>query len=399
MTTVAHPLPGPALKADRAESRFRTTAAALLSVWGFAYLLGITWDIQWHADVGPDTFWTKSHLFFYAGAALSGLIALWVLITSTRRFHRGSAAVTAANTTPFLGYFRAPVGFLISGLGALSFVLMGLFDLWWHTLFGFDITLLSPPHFGLLFSGVAICVGGIYAFASEANRARARGESGLWHPATLGTLLAIALVLTQFSLFLNITVEIVPFLGPVITYPVIVSLIFSIGLLAAASFLEQPGSATVVGLLFSLIRLLLHLMIGPLVRWEAALEGLPFRETAVGQVLPSYAAFLAPALIFVAGLVIDVLLWNARRYGARGRSVLWATGALAMVVNALIDRRWVVYFETTRSFFAPDRTVLNQVLARFDQALLPTLAVCAVVGALAGWLGWNFGLSLRTTKQ
>lgn len=398
MTTVAQPAPS-VRKADLAESRFRTTAAALLSLWGFAYLLGITWDIQWHADVGPDTFWTKSHLFFYAGAALSGLISLWVLITSTRRFHRGSRAVTAANTTPFLGYFRAPVGFLISGLGALSFILMGLFDLWWHTVFGFDITLLSPPHFGLLFSGVAICIGGVYAFASEANLARSRGEGGLLQPATLGTLFAIALVLTQFSLFLNITVEIVPFLGPVITYPVIISLIFAIGLMAAASFLEQPGSATVVGLFFGLIRLLLSLMIGPLVRWESALEALPFKENAVGQVLPAYVSFLSPALIFLAGLVIDLCLWGARRYRLRGRIVVWVSAGLAMLVNALADRRWVVYFEKTRTFFAPDHAVPAQLLARLDQAFLPTLAVCAVVGALAGWLGWNFGLSLRTTKQ
>lgn len=176
MSTALRHQPSPASQV--AESRFRTAAAALVALFCFAYILGVTWDIQWHTDVGPDTFWTKSHLFFYSGAALSGLISLWVAVTTTMKFRRGAPGVSADNTTPWLGIFRIPVGFLISGLGALPFLLMGLFDLWWHEMFGFDITLMSPPHFGLLFSGVAICVGAVYAFASEANQALARGRAG-----------------------------------------------------------------------------------------------------------------------------------------------------------------------------------------------------------------------------
>ena len=42
-------------------------------------LIGLTWDIQWHSDVGPDTFFTLPHLFLYAGSAFSGLASLVVV--------------------------------------------------------------------------------------------------------------------------------------------------------------------------------------------------------------------------------------------------------------------------------------------------------------------------------
>lgn len=385
--------------ADRAESRFRTGAALLVALCCCAYILGVTWDIQWHTDVGPDTFWTKSHLFFYAGAALSGLICLLVALRTTLRFRQGAPAVTAATTTPWLGVFRAPIGFLVSGLGALSFLLSGLFDLWWHEVFGFDITLLSPPHFGLLFSGVVISVGLIYAFASEANRAADRGEGGLLQPAALGALFGVAVLLTQFSLFLQVPLEMFTFAGPVIVYPVVVSLVFGIGLMAAASFLERPGAATVTALFYLLIRWGLLYAVGPLVRWEAALEQLAYREGYLGRIFPAVVPFIAPALIFAAGLVIDAGLLAARRYRLRGRPVIWGVAAAAFVVNTLVDRRWSVYYGIMEKAYPEHAEHIGHLMEHLAGALVPTLIACAVAGALAGWIGWNAGISLRTTRQ
>ena len=46
-------------------------------------LVGLTWDLQWHDDVGPDTFFTLPHLFLYAGSAVVGLASLAVVLLTT----------------------------------------------------------------------------------------------------------------------------------------------------------------------------------------------------------------------------------------------------------------------------------------------------------------------------
>ncbi|PWK85680.1 hypothetical protein C8D88_106308 [Lentzea atacamensis] len=110
-------------------------------------LVGLTWDIQWHSDVGPDTFFTMPHLFLYAGSALSGLASLVVVLMTTADAKRdrtvdpivGGRAVGVFGRT-----FAAPVGYLISGTGAALFLVYGLWDQWWHGLYGFDAVIDSP---------------------------------------------------------------------------------------------------------------------------------------------------------------------------------------------------------------------------------------------------------------
>lgn len=394
-----NPTPAPSPEAARSESRFRIAVGALVVLACVAYILGVTWDIQWHIDVGPDTFWTKSHLFFYAGAAIAGLASLYMVVATTLKYRRGAAGVSDANTTPWLSIFRAPIGFIISGLGALTFLLSGLFDLWWHEMFGFDITLLSPPHFGLLFSGVVICVGSMYIFASEANRARVEGKVGLFHPAVLGTLFSGALLLTMFSLFLEVPMEMFTFIGPVIFYPVVVGVFFGLVLMAAASFLRSPGAATLTSLFFLLLRTAGLYVVPPLVRWEAAVERLPFREGHEHWPFPAAVSFLSPAYIFVAGILIDLALAAARRYRLRSQLVIWAAAAVAFVVNTLVDQRWIVYFRKIGESMPDAARHVDEMMPMFTGRLLPTLGAVAVIAALTGWLGWQVGISLRTTEQ
>ncbi|NMK85938.1 hypothetical protein HHM20_12700, partial [Staphylococcus capitis] len=44
---------------------------------------GTTWDVQWHSDVGPDTFFTLPHLFLYSGSAISGIVSLTMVLMVT----------------------------------------------------------------------------------------------------------------------------------------------------------------------------------------------------------------------------------------------------------------------------------------------------------------------------
>jgi hypothetical protein len=63
--------------------------AALVTLGTVASLFGISWDIQWHVDVGPDTFYTLPHLMLYSGTAIAGITSLTVVLMTTARQRAG----------------------------------------------------------------------------------------------------------------------------------------------------------------------------------------------------------------------------------------------------------------------------------------------------------------------
>ena len=134
---------------------------ALLGAFGNA------WDLYWHIMVGRDTFWIPPHTMMYAAVALSGLASAAVVLTDT--FARRPRARPHQEVTSILG-FRAPLGHMILGLGALQMVVSAPFDDWWHRVYGVDVTVWSPPHL-VGFSGAIVMLAGlIIATTSERLR-------------------------------------------------------------------------------------------------------------------------------------------------------------------------------------------------------------------------------------
>lgn len=384
---------------DRAESRARLIGAAFVMLASFLFILGLMWDIQWHADVGPDSFWTPSHSLLYSGSAVAGLASLFVVLSTTLKFRRGDSAVTEATTTPWLGIFRAPLGFIISGMGGLCFLLNGGYDLWWHTNFGFDITLFSPPHFGLIFSGVIMCFGLVYIFASEANRAAARGEESLLHPAKLGLMVSMAFMILVSAVFLEIPLEMFRTAGPFITYALIGSVPFSLALWTVASFFRRPGVATLTALIHLALRQFFFYGVPVMVRAEAAWAQLPFREDRNPANLLPVIPMVNPVWLVVAGLLIDVGLFLAARYNLWSRTFVWVTSAVAMVAFTAVDRRWEDWWSFIGQAMIGTERVAAMRLAELSALLYPTLGAVAVIAALAGWLGWNVGVALRYSDR
>jgi len=100
---------------------------------------GSGWDVSWHRMFGRDTFWSTPHLFIYVGVALWGVAAIIATGTAMAgRRIRGRALV--------VGPFRAELGLGLIGIGALVTILAGPFDNLWHSLFGRDVDIWSPPH-------------------------------------------------------------------------------------------------------------------------------------------------------------------------------------------------------------------------------------------------------------
>src|SRR4051812_45847439 len=162
----------PVAATSRAVPRGMTAASFVLGGTVLS-LTGLTWDIQWHNDVGPDTFFTLPHLLLYSGSAFSGIASLVVVLLTTAAQRSGKPVdpMVGGRAVAVLGRtFAAPVGYLISGIGAASFLLYGLWDQWWHGLYGFDAVIASPPHIGLLLSITITMVGAVMVFAVVRSR-------------------------------------------------------------------------------------------------------------------------------------------------------------------------------------------------------------------------------------
>ncbi|MCE7003776.1 hypothetical protein LWC34_13200 [Kibdelosporangium philippinense] len=150
----------------------RQVVGAWLLLAGFCSLwLGVAWDGQWHVDVGPDTFFTAPHLMFYFGTALIGLTSLVVVLKSQK--DTGPAVRVVG--------LRAPAPFLVAGLGAAGHLVYGAIDLWWHTIYGFDVLESTPSHLSLQLAMQVQAIGTIMAFAALRDT-----RSGLWGLAAAG---------------------------------------------------------------------------------------------------------------------------------------------------------------------------------------------------------------------
>jgi hypothetical protein len=305
---------------------------------------GVVWDVQWHEDVGPDTFFTAPHMLIYSAPVIGGLTSLAMVL---RRSFGGVAGDGVS--VAVLGVFRTPVGFLVAGIGSAVELVYGLADLWWHTVYGFDVTLNSPPHVGLALGGVTICVGAVLAFVE-----RWRLRAGRWG---LAACVSVSLGSIIFALFWA-----QPF--PVSVTPLAV---FCLTMIAGVT--RRPGWVSLTGGLF-LVVLVAGWFFAPwITRVYADAVGLPFRDNA--STVP-YLPALYPMALPAIAVLVEAGLLLARRAGWSPRPATPVVGAIAGAVMAL--------------------AYMGQLQMGFS---VPLTALAAALSAAAGWLGWRASFPLR----
>ena len=118
--------------------RLRTPSSAsvlLAAAGGVVALVGVYWDDAWHTDRGRDTFWSPPHLLLYAGVAAATLTVLAVV--------------------------RRPAGTaqLLAVAGGVAVLASAPVDEAWHSAFGRDAVLWSPPHMLAVVASLALAVG------------------------------------------------------------------------------------------------------------------------------------------------------------------------------------------------------------------------------------------------
>jgi hypothetical protein len=148
-------------------------AAAVLGATSI--VVGLLWDISWHATIGRDTFWTPAHIAIHLGGILCGLAGGAVALATTF----GGSAARRAVAVRFWG-FRAPLGVWVAIWGTLAMLTSAPFDDWWHNAYGLDVKIISPPHVLLAAGILATQLGAmLQALAAQNRLALATGGPGL----------------------------------------------------------------------------------------------------------------------------------------------------------------------------------------------------------------------------
>lgn len=180
-------LAGPPVPARRSTTAFEDALSLVAGLW----LLTGTYIDGWaHNNLAHlETFFTPWHAVLYSGFAAN---AVWIGFLVWRRHRRASPWMDAV-----------PAGYGGAVVGVVLFLVSGVADFAWHTVFGIEQAikaLFSPSHLGLATGGFLI-LGAPFAAASAAppGRTRARLAPALLSAALCG--MVAIFILQEFAVF------------------------------------------------------------------------------------------------------------------------------------------------------------------------------------------------------
>jgi hypothetical protein len=357
-----------------ASSSIPSVAAWLIALGSFLSLTGLAWDIQWHSEVGPDTFFTLPHLFIYLGSTIVGLTSL---VISLRVLKAARVAGEKLSLAPI------PRPILIAGFGTAVFLANGAWDQWWHSVYGFDVTILSPPHIGLLTCIQAGMIGAVAAFASRSygsgsRSAQAGARAGLT-VRTAGLAFAVASS-AAFLTTLQEVADVVP-TGSTGVDPVQVYLVttFVAALVIVAAVTRTVLAATLTAAFIVAFKFGLGWFALSATEWYAGSLGLFLRDEVLASGRIAGLATSLPLVVLVAGIAIDAVLLLGVRRQLPGRLMIAVMGGLSAFVLGM------AYYVGTPGV----------------DAILPSVATMLVIvpaGALTALAAWQAGNLARAVR-
>jgi len=130
-------------------------------------MVGIHWDISWHRTIGRDTFLTPAHIAIYLCGVLAGISCGYLILATTF----SKAAEYLRESSVKLWGFRGPLGSFIAAWGGIAMLTSAPFDDWWHSAYGLDVKIISPPHMVLAVGIFAVQLGTVMLVLGRMNRA------------------------------------------------------------------------------------------------------------------------------------------------------------------------------------------------------------------------------------
>ena len=302
-------------------------AAIAISVWSLAVaVIGFTWDVAWHADLGRDTaLFTPPHTMILLGLAGIGVAALVAIALAT---------ADRAEVGLRVGVLRVPWSALPLGLMAAGAVVGFPLDDYWHSVYGIDVTMWSPTHL-LMIGGASLTPIATWLMLAEArvDPGRGRWARQISESLAVSTLLGLSTFQLEFDLGIP--------QWQVLYHPALIALAMGVGLVAAREALG-PGGALRACAGFLVIRGLLALLIGPVFglsveRFPLYLGGALAVEAvflAGAALAPMARVLLAGGVIGTAGLAVEwgwSQLWGLQPWQARLLPGWWVVIGLALV--------------------------------------------------------------------
>jgi len=383
------------MRPDLTERRIRQTSGWIMLCLLLLAELGLAWDRRWHDIVGRDHFWIPPHIMMYTGIGGAGLITLGIVLVDTRRYYQKKAGVDDSSTISVLGFFHAPLGFILLGCGMLIDAIAAPFDNYWHELYGIDVTFWSPfhlmGHLGATIGGIGI----IYAFAAQAAH-----ERQVEHPSPRllglnGPEWAVVILLAAFmEIILPALTAFIPVvLGPIqlLSYPLILVITASLFLVSACLCLRRPGIALLTVLILWPLSTATELFTPFALSFMATRLGLTYRlgrEPIVDVTLA-----LLPVFYLVCALMVEATVAWQRRSGKAGNGELrgaWLLGIL-MAIPAVVIPPGIVQALRLWAPGIPLTPDVIQVLQPTWLNMLITLPIAMLVGAIMAYLGTVFG--------
>jgi hypothetical protein len=259
--------------------------AAVVSV-----MIGGYWDISWHMSIGRDTFWTPAHMAIYSCGVLAGISCGYLILSNTFAAHAPEREASVE-----VWGFRAPLGAFIGAWGGIAMLASAPFDNWWHSAYGLDVKIFSPPHTVLDTGILAVQVGSMVLVMGARNRAQGALHEKLDRISLfLGAMMMALAMIVVWEYTYRI------FLHSSRSYRA-VSIVAPTVLVGVARASGRRGAASIVAGIFSLY--------GMLMLWIFPLFPATPRLGPVYQHVTHFVPMEFPLLLIAPAVVLD-LLWN-----------------------------------------------------------------------------------------
>ena len=132
------------------EDNFLLLFLVVLCLYHIIARFGLAVDLQWHTDVGRDKLFTPPHIMI-----LGGIIPTSIMLSSYILWY--SFISKKDNKVGFyIGPIIAPTSLWMMVCGLMTLVIGGLYDDFWHTSYGVDTMIITPPHIWTFAGGMLV---------------------------------------------------------------------------------------------------------------------------------------------------------------------------------------------------------------------------------------------------
>lgn len=353
-------------------------------------LVGGVWDISWHESIGRDSFWTAPHVLIYLSGVLAGLTCGYLILSTT--FNRGSSLVPSSVE---IWGFRGPLGAFLCVWGAVAMIASAPLDNWWHSAYGLDVKILSPPHVLLIFGFAAIRLGTVVLIAGQLNCATGelRRKLDTLLVFTFPFLLGMSVVAVQELTSRNLMHS--------AHFYLVICLVAPVWMAAVSRISGQRWVCTKM-LAFYTVLHLAFLWILPLFPAEPKLG--PVYQPVTHLVPPEF-----PLLLLVPAIAWDILRSRFRFHSkwvnaALGGAVFLATflavqWPFATFLMSAASRNWIFGTHYLPYFVPSTDDYVRNVFSAVPEQFWQTMGLALIASVLTTRLGLSWGEWLRRIRR